>query len=54
MADDTIFNYVQNYIDGTISCEAFWALAKFKHPTYQISFHTVSALATLEFVEGKK
>ena len=52
MADDTIFNYVQNYIDGTISREAFWALAKFKHPTHQISFHTVSALATLEFVEG--
>lgn len=52
MADDTIFNYVQNYIDGSISREAFWALAKFKHPTYQISFHTVSALATLEFVEG--
>lgn len=52
MADDTIFNYVQNYIDGSISREAFWALAKFKHPTHQISFHTVSALATLEFVEG--
>lgn len=54
MADDTIFNCVQNYIDGTISREAFWALAKFKHPTHQISFHTVSALATLEFVEGDK
>ena len=52
MADDTIFNYVQNYIDGTISREAFWALAKFKHPTHQISFHTERALQTLRFVEG--
>ena len=52
MADDTIFNYVQNYIDGVISREAFWALAKFKHPTHQISFHSVKALATLEFVES--
>ena len=30
MADDTIFNYVQNYVDGKISREAFWGLAKFK------------------------
>lgn len=52
MADDTIFNYVQNFIDGIITREAFWALAKFKHPTHQISFHTARALATLEFVEG--
>lgn len=52
MADDTIFNYVQNYIDGRITREAFWALAKFKHPTHQISFHTAKALSTLEFVEG--
>ncbi len=52
MADDTIFNYVQNYIDGAISREAFWALAKSKHPTHQVSFHTAKALTTIEFVEG--
>ena len=50
MADDTIYNYVQNYIDGKISRAAFWELAKFKHPTHQISFHTVSALDTLTFI----
>jgi len=49
MADDTIFNYVQSFIDGEISREAFWALAKFKHPTHQISFHTAKALAVLKF-----
>lgn len=52
MADDTIFNYVQGFADGTISREAFWALAKFKKPTHQISFHTARALSTLTFIKG--
>ena len=34
----------QNYIDGKISRAAFWKLAKFNHPTHQISFHTLAAL----------
>lgn len=54
MANDTIFNYVQNFVDGKISREAFWELAKFKRPTHQISFHTARALATLTFVKGNK
>ena len=54
MADDTIFNYVQNYVDGKISREAFWNLAKFKKPTHQISFHTARALTTLEFLRGSE
>jgi len=52
MANDTIFNYVQNFVDGKISREAFWALAKFKKPTHQISFHTAKALTTLQYVKG--
>ena len=28
MADDTIYNYIQEFEDGKISREAFWALAK--------------------------
>lgn len=52
MADDTIFNYVQGFIDGKYSRTAFWELAKFKYPTHQISFHTARALATLKFIEG--
>ena len=48
MANDTIYNYV----DGKISREAFWALAKFKKPTHQISFHTAKALTTLQFMKG--
>ncbi|MCI8484326.1 MAG: DUF3990 domain-containing protein [Lachnospiraceae bacterium] len=52
MADDTIYNYVQGFIDGKYSRKAFWELAKFKYPTHQISFHTARALATLRFLEG--
>ena len=28
----TIYNYVQDFIDGRITRSAFWELAKFKHP----------------------
>ncbi len=52
MANDTIFNYVQSFVDGEISRAAFWELAKFKHPTYQMSFHTACALTTLKFIRG--
>ena len=49
MADDTIWDYVNGFTSGQISREAFWALAKFKHPTHQISFYTVNALHCLTF-----
>ncbi len=49
MADDTIFNYVQDYIDGRITRSAFWELAKFRYPTHQISFHTIRALDCITF-----
>ena len=49
MANDTIFNFVQDFVDGLISRKAFWELAKFKRPTHQISFHTPDALKTLTF-----
>lgn len=52
MADDTIYNYVQGYLDGKYSREMFWSLARFKHPTHQIGFHTQRALETLRFIEG--
>jgi len=54
MANDTIFNYVQDFIDGNISREAFWALAKFKRPTHQICFHTPKSLDTLSFQTYEK
>ena len=54
MADDTIWNYVNDFIQGDISREAFWALAKFKHPTHQISFHSEAALQCLSFKEARR
>lgn len=54
MANDTIFNYVEDFIEGRISREAFWELAKFKHPTHQICFNTENALNTLRFTEGRE
>lgn len=53
MADDTIYNYIQNYIDGKISRAAFWELAKFNHPTHQISFHTLASLDTLKYIKSE-
>ena len=50
MADDEIWNYVEDYLSGDITREVFWALAKFKHPTHQISFHTERALNCLHFI----
>ncbi|WP_446681736.1 DUF3990 domain-containing protein [Clostridium bowmanii] len=49
MADDTIYNYVQDFVEGNISRNAFWELAKFRYPTHQISFHTARALACLTY-----
>lgn len=54
MADDQIYNYIQNYIDGVISREAFWNLAKFKKPTHQISFNTPESLKALKFIKGSE
>ena len=54
MADDTIFNYVQNFLDGKISRAAFWELARFKRPTHQISFHAARALGTLQFIGARE
>ena len=49
MADDQIYNYISDYMDGTITREQFWVLAKFKYPTHQITFCTKEALKCLEY-----
>ena len=49
MADDQIYNFVSDYIDGIITKEQFWVLAKFKYPTHQIAFCTKDALKCLEY-----
>lgn len=49
MADDQIYNYISDYVEGTITREQFWTLAKFKYPTHQINFCTNAALKCLEY-----
>ena len=49
MANDTVWNYVNDFMQGTISREQFWVLAKFKYPTNQISFHTLRALDCIRY-----
>lgn len=49
MADDTIWNYVDDFARGLISRTAFWELVKFKYPTHQIVFCYEAALKCLEY-----
>ena len=49
MADDQIYNYISDYMDGVITREQFWILAKFKYPTHQIVFCTDDALKCLHY-----
>ncbi len=49
MANDTVWNYVNDFLTGRINRKQFWVLAEFKYPTHQISFHTLSALNCLKF-----
>lgn len=54
MANDQIYNYIADYMDGILTREQFWAMARFKYPTHQINFCTEAALQCLEFVSGKE
>ena len=49
MADDTIWNFVEDYARGEISNAAFWELIRFRHPTHQVVFATEQALRCLQF-----
>ncbi|MBQ9874473.1 MAG: DUF3990 domain-containing protein [Thermoguttaceae bacterium] len=52
--DAANFNWFQNLADGEITRDAFWALAKFKTPARQISFHTARALTTARFLSAEE
>jgi Protein of unknown function (DUF3990) len=53
MANDQIYNYISDFIDGILNREQFWVLAKFKQPTHQVCFCSDNALKTLQFTEYK-
>lgn len=52
MANDQVFNYINDYVDGILTKEQFWVLAKFKKPTNQICFCTDNALKCLKYIES--
>lgn len=54
MADDQVYNYVNDLINGSITREAFWELAKFRHPTHQIAFCTEESLKCIRFIGVKE
>jgi hypothetical protein len=53
MANDQIYNFITDYIDGIITREQFWTLAKFKYPTHQINFCSERALKCLTFCKSE-
>ena len=54
MANDQIYNFIADYMDGIITREQFWVLARFKYPTHQINFCTPKAIVCLEFVSSEE
>ena len=54
MADDQIWDYLEDYIAKNISKAAFWELVKCKYPTHQIVFCTEEALKTVHFEGSEK
>jgi hypothetical protein len=38
MANDQIYNYISDFIEGILNREQFWVLAKFKQPTTKSVF----------------
>lgn len=54
MADDQVYNYVTDLINGEITRSAFWELAKFKHPTHQVALCTNRSLECIKFLESEE
>lgn len=54
MADDQIYNYIADYMEGILTKEQFWVLAKFKYPTHQICFCTEAALNCSHFASSEE
>lgn len=50
MADDQIYNYITQFIQGVINREQFWVMIRFNYPTHQICFCSEKSLETLEYM----
>lgn len=47
-------DFVNDFLNHNISRTVFWEYAKFKHPTHQISFHSIRALECLKFERSEQ
>ena len=54
MANDQVYNYISDFINGILTREQFWVMAKFKHPTHQIIFCNIQALNCLTFISSEQ
>ena len=52
MADDQIWNYIEDFMAGLISRAAFWELVKFRYPTHQIAFCSPKALRCITYIDS--
>ena len=53
MADDQIYNYINEYLNGNITRSQFWVMTKFRYPTHQINFCTKDGLKCLKYVQSE-
>ena len=49
MADDQIYSGVADFMDGAVTREQFWTLAKYRYPAYQMAFCSDAALECLTY-----
>lgn len=54
MADDKVFDHVEDFLSGRITREQFWVLVKFRYPTHQITFCSEAALRCLTFISSRE
>ena len=53
MADDQVWNFVDDFLDGNLIRKHFAEYAAFQYPTHQVSFHTIKALSRIKFVRSE-
>ena len=52
MADDTVWDYLNDYVAGRLSADALLELCKFRHKTHQIAFTTDDAISKVLKFDG--
>ena len=53
MADDQVYDHVEDFLAGRITRVQFWTLVRFRYPTDQIVFCTEAGLRCCTFISSK-